>query len=68
MGRHATSRTRSDELEDVLPAVAVQRLFGLSDTASSSQDGAEWLARLNTACGTSQLRAERESHVEGLKS
>jgi Phosphotransferase enzyme family len=37
-------------LADVLPAIAVQGLFELSDTVDGSPDGAAWLARLSAAC------------------
>ena len=37
-------------LADVLPAVSVQGLFELSDTADGSADASAWLARLETAC------------------
>jgi aminoglycoside phosphotransferase (APT) family kinase protein len=36
-------------LSDVLPAVAVQGLFELSDTPDGSADGSVWLARLEAA-------------------
>jgi hypothetical protein len=37
-------------LAEVLPAVTVQGLFELSDTADGSADASAWLARLEAAC------------------
>ena len=37
-------------LTDVLPAVAVQGLFELSETQDGSPEGEAWLARLNAGC------------------
>jgi hypothetical protein len=34
----------------VLPAVAVQGLFELSETQDGSPEGEAWLARLNAGC------------------
>jgi hypothetical protein len=39
----------ADHLADVMPAVAVQGLLSLADTAAGSQDAAAWLGRLDAA-------------------